>query len=323
MTNTSNHWLHRREFIRASIGSVVVSGVPLGACTTEPPTGTKTPTLVLVHGAWIGAWAWARLIPLLAEQGIRTVSFDVLGCGMASKIPASYLAQPFDLAAFESEPSSMGAISMDDLRDQVADVIRAVAAVEGPVVVLAHSIAGAILGAVAELVPGAIKRMVYIGAFVPTKFASALEYLNEPNFASSATTKSLVGNPQQTGVARINHRSTDPAYREQVRMAFFGDLSPDEFLAASVLSVPDSPAQSLSGKVQVTATNWGSIPRTYIRLLRDLSIPVAMADQFIAEADGRFPQQRFDIKTLDADHSPFLSQPAALAAMLTTIVQHS
>jgi pimeloyl-ACP methyl ester carboxylesterase len=101
------------------------------------------------------------------------VSFDVLGCGMASKIPTSYLAQPFDRAAFASEPSPMGAISMDDLRDQVADVIRAVAAVDGPVVVLAHSISGAILGAVAELLPEAIKRMVYIGAFVPTKFPSA------------------------------------------------------------------------------------------------------------------------------------------------------
>ena len=38
---------------------------------------TQDATLVLVHGAWHGAWCWERLVPELEVLGHRTVAVDL------------------------------------------------------------------------------------------------------------------------------------------------------------------------------------------------------------------------------------------------------
>lgn len=40
-------------------------------------------TFVLVHGAWHGPWAWARVVPLLREAGARTVTPTLTAVGDA------------------------------------------------------------------------------------------------------------------------------------------------------------------------------------------------------------------------------------------------
>jgi hypothetical protein len=58
-----------------------------------------------------------------------------------------------------------------------------------------------------------------------------------------------------------------------------------------------------------------------VRLLQDRSIPLAMADQFIAEADERFPHPPFDVVDLDASHSPFISRLVELAEIFAALAQ--
>jgi pimeloyl-ACP methyl ester carboxylesterase len=76
---------------------------------------TSAPTLVLVHGAWHGPWAWRRLVDELADLDVRTVALPSVG----------------------PDPSALG-----DLHTDAEAVRAAVTVVDGPVVVCAHSYGG-------------------------------------------------------------------------------------------------------------------------------------------------------------------------------------
>ena len=45
-----------------------------------------TDNVVLVHGAWHGAWCWERVIPALAERGLRATAIDLPGHGEDSSV---------------------------------------------------------------------------------------------------------------------------------------------------------------------------------------------------------------------------------------------
>ncbi|MEV4241596.1 alpha/beta hydrolase [Nocardia sp. NPDC049737] len=96
------------------------------------------PTLIFVHGAWHGPWAWDRLRTELGD-------FTTTGVSLPSSGP---------------DPSALGSFS-----DDVAAVRAAVSAVNGPAVVIAHSYGGVPATEAAcglENVAG----VIYVAAFV-------------------------------------------------------------------------------------------------------------------------------------------------------------
>ena len=105
----------------------------------------STPTYLLVHGAWHGAWCWERLGGALEERGATWVALDL--------------------------PS---ASSGDPLVDMGADVreLRRFSVDRGPVVLVAHSYGGAV---VAEAAPklNDLRGIVYLAALVPRLGQSA------------------------------------------------------------------------------------------------------------------------------------------------------
>jgi pimeloyl-ACP methyl ester carboxylesterase len=48
----------------------------------------ELPELVLVHGAWHGAWEWSRLLPVLAERGWKARAVDLPSAGGSQGIVA-------------------------------------------------------------------------------------------------------------------------------------------------------------------------------------------------------------------------------------------
>jgi pimeloyl-ACP methyl ester carboxylesterase len=73
------------------------------------------PTLVLVHGAWHGPWAWRRLMDELGDLDVRAVALPSVG----------------------PDPAVLG-----DLHTDAEAVRSAVSVVDGPVIVCAHSYGG-------------------------------------------------------------------------------------------------------------------------------------------------------------------------------------
>ena len=119
-----------------------------------------------------------------------------------------------------------------------------------------------------------------------------------------------------TGAMRINPRNADPDYVEKGRQAFYGDLPTEEYVRYAAMLTPDLPLAVGMEDARGTAQRWGRVPRTFVRTTEDQTIPVALQDRMIAEADAATPANRFAVHTLESSHSPFASMPDALAEIL-------
>jgi pimeloyl-ACP methyl ester carboxylesterase len=95
-------------------------------------------SVVLVHGAWHGAWCWDAVTPLLRDAGVAVVAVDLPGHGD------------------DRQP-------LADLHGDAGKVRSVLDEVEGPVVLVGHSYGGAVITE-AGFHP-AVERLVYIAAF--------------------------------------------------------------------------------------------------------------------------------------------------------------
>jgi hypothetical protein len=126
------------------------------------------------------------------------------------------------------------------------------------------------------------------------------------------------GDPLKTGASRIDPRNPDPAYRELLKRAFYGAL--DEGALDDELSLLhcDEPVSALTSPSEMTRERFGSVPRHYIRTAGDASVMPAAQDHLISAVDAAMGNAT-TLHTLSSEHSPHVTQPAALAALLTSI----
>ena len=101
---------------------------------------------VLVHGAWLGAWCWKRLLAPLWSAGHRV--FPVCLTGVGERV-------------HQLAPSIRLATHIDD----VAAVIETEELAR--VILVGHSYAGLLITAVADRMPARITQLVYVDAIVP------------------------------------------------------------------------------------------------------------------------------------------------------------
>jgi pimeloyl-ACP methyl ester carboxylesterase len=96
--------------------------------------------------------------------------------------------------------------------------------------------------------------------------------------------------------------------------AVFAQLSPPEDVAAVLPRLLAEPSQPRRQKIVVTPERWGSKPRTYVECTQDRTIPIDSQRKMIAMSPGA------QVITLEADHSPYLSAPEALADALEAAI---
>ena len=112
-----------------------------------------TATFVLVHGAWQGAWAWETVVPRLKAAGHRAIAVDLPGNGHDRTPPASV-----DLALYA--------------RHVAAVVDR----INGPVVLVGHSMGGTAVAQTCELRPEQIALAIYLAAFLLPDGMSVMQF---------------------------------------------------------------------------------------------------------------------------------------------------
>lgn len=95
-------------------------------------------TIVLVHGAWHGAWCWDRVVGPLRDAGHDELALDLPGHG--------------------ADPGPLG-----DLHGDAASVRAALDGVDGDVVLVGHSYGGAVITEAGD--HPAVQRLVYVAAF--------------------------------------------------------------------------------------------------------------------------------------------------------------
>jgi pimeloyl-ACP methyl ester carboxylesterase len=282
----------------------------------EPPavaTAEDVRSFLFVHGAWHGAAHWQKVVERLTAMGHRAAAIDLPGSGLDARYPSSYLSGDRD--ALAGEPSPSAGIGLDDYVGAVTDRIGEMAR-HGRVTLVGHSFGGLTVTRVAEAVPHLVRRLVYVTAYVPVAQASGAELSTLPEGADSISGAVLVGDPAKTGAMRIDPRNPDPDYVEKGRLAFYGDLPAEEYARYAAFLTPDLPVAVCMADARGTHQRWGRVPRTFVRTTQDRTIPLALQDRMIAEADAATPANRFDVRTLPSSHSPFASMPDDLAEIL-------
>ncbi|MGV9915352.1 alpha/beta hydrolase [Streptomyces tendae] len=175
------------------------------------------------------------------------------------------------------------------LRDDAEAIRRAIEVINGPVVVVAHSYGGIPTTEGVVDLPQ-VQRIVYLSAFVP---------------AIGESMYTLLGLPQpEEEVEGMFPIGPDP------RAQLYADV-PEAVADLAVSRLVDQRHQPFAD--QATQAAWQSVPSTYIITDQDASLAVPAQEQMAAHAK--------DVRRMDTSHSPFLSRPAELAALIDDIVR--
>ncbi len=103
---------------------------------------------VLIPGAWLGAWAWKKAVPLLEKEGHSVYPITLTGMGERVHLASKDL-------------------GMETAIQDVLNVVKYNDIVE--FVLVGHSFAGKVAAAVADRAHESIKRLIYLDAFRPEK----------------------------------------------------------------------------------------------------------------------------------------------------------
>src|SRR5664279_2003446 len=239
-----------------------------------------TNTYVLVHGAWQAPYVWTTVKEQLEKAGQKVVVVELPAHGDDYTSPAN--------------------VSIDVYRDKV---ISAIMSTKQKVILVGHSLGGVVVTAVAEQIPGKIKKLIYIGAFIPANGQSLLDLASQD--AQSLLGPSLIPSADQLTLD-VKH--------ENITSIFCQDGS-DAVKQLVLDNYRVEPAIPFTNKVTLTDANFGSVDKYYIHTLQDHAIGIDNQNKM---ADAAHITKTFAVNT---GHSPFLTQPTEVTKLLRTIGQ--
>src|SRR6266850_1892014 len=253
----------KKEFNMSTITklSMTIAALALSAGTVPTLAQPTEPVrnIVLVHGAFADGSSWAKVIAILQAKG-------------------------YNVTAVQNPLTS--------LADDVAATNRALALQKGPVILVGHSWAGAVITEAG--VDSKVAGLVYVAAFAP----DADEVIGDlgKNYPPQPTFAAPIVDPQ--GFMSL---STETMVKH-----FAWDLPPAE---ARLLAATQTPIATSAFGAKVSNVAWKTKPSWYI---------VAGKDQAIAPDEERFFARRMKATTkeLDTSHVPMLSKPKDVAAVI-------
>ena len=220
-------------------------------------------SVVLVHGAWADGSSWAKVIRLLAAGGIKVV------------------AAPLPLTSFA---------------DDLAAIDRSLERVTGPVALVGHAYAGAVIGATRD---DKVKALVYVAALAPDEGETVADvfYRTEPHPLAPklvADGHGLIWLPEA-------------AFSE----AFAQHASAEEQTLLAVVQRPISPA---CVTVAMERPLWKDRPSWFLVAEHDRMI-VAETQHFMAA------RMKARIRSHPVDHTPLVTAPDAVVDIILEAIR--
>jgi pimeloyl-ACP methyl ester carboxylesterase len=167
-------------------------------------------------------------------------------------------------------------------------------------IVVGHSMGGAVIPKVAELVPSRIAHLVFLAAVVlPDGGSLSGEF--------PPMIRELFLGHARSGGGAVQY----PATMEWSR--WMGDLSPgDERVVGALTRLTPQPLRPWVERVDLARFYALRVPRTYVRCLQDRAVVPARAAEYAA---------RLGVAPIDLDtaHNPMLSNPDALVKILEAL----
>jgi pimeloyl-ACP methyl ester carboxylesterase len=234
---------------------------------------------LLIHGACHGGWCWERVTPLLEAAGHSVVAPNLLGHG--------------------DDTTPMSELSLERYGEYVAEL----AVSNGPVVLVGHSMAGAVISHVAEAVPDQIEMLIYLTAYLP-KSGESLASLARCD-ADALTASERV---------EIDGVDCFAILRDAARRAFYQDASDADFEAAMARIEPE-PVSIFREKAVLTEDHFDRVPRSYIHCTLDKAIGYTLQREMVRDTPCA------PVLTLECGHSPFVTMPQELAKALLSLCE--
>ena len=218
-------------------------------------------TVVLVHGAWHGSWCWSKVIDLLDRAGIPVVAVE---------------------------------LPLTSLADDAACVRAATDAVDGPVVLCAHSYGGVVI---TQAGTGAnVEQLVFLCALAVEAGYSAMHPTDVKDLPPTELGAALVFSADGSSVG------LDP---DRGRVALYRDCDPADAEAAVARLRPMAVACLAS---PATVVAWHDRPSTYVVCTADLTVH--------PELQRVLARPFTTVVEWELGHSPFLSRPDLVAELL-------
>jgi pimeloyl-ACP methyl ester carboxylesterase len=230
------------------------------------------PPIVLVHGAFEDAQVWGHVTAKLQGDGYKVVAVDLPGRPGA--------------------PAAPDKVSLDLYRDTV---IKALARLHHPAVVVGHSFGGMVIADVAEKDPAMIKTLVFVAAYLPQDGDSLVSMAQQDADAKIGPHLKI---DKEKGIASIDYSA---------RAELFANGAPEALQKAIADAVIDEPLIPLTTPVHLTADRFGKVDKVYIHTAMDQVISPSFQARMVANTPVRAEY------TLPTGHTPFLTDPDSLA----------
>lgn len=227
---------------------------------------------ILVHGAWEGAWSWDYVRPALEKQGHTVTAVNLHGS------------------------NGIQNITMDSYVQTVVDAINQL---DHKIVLVGHSMAGAVISLVAEQIPEKIEKLVYVAAFLLESGDSVLEAMQRD--PDGEFLPELVFSDNQSSAT-----ATEEVWRSKA----FHDVKESRILEALPLVDVPQATEPFMAKVRVSDERFGSVPKVYIRTAIDKMVSPKLQDEMLKTWNVD------QIHVLQSGHFPTMSVPETLAELL-------
>jgi len=232
---------------------------------------------ILVHGAWEGSWSWDYVTPILEKQGHTVTALNLHGGSDDGK--------------------NITNLTMDSYVETVVDAINQL---DHKVVLVGHSMAGAVISLVAEQIPEKLEKLVYVAAFLLGDGDSVLEAMQRD--PGGEFLPELIFSEDQ---------SSAQAVEQTWRSKAFHDVKEERVLEAlPILLGVGQATEPFMAKMVITNERFGSVPKDYIRTSIDKMVSPILQSEMLENWNTD------QISTLKSGHFPTLSVPEELAELI-------
>jgi pimeloyl-ACP methyl ester carboxylesterase len=233
--------------------------------------------LLLIHGAWGGAWEFDDIVESLKQRGHDARAIDLPGHGQRAAPIAEVTQNAY-----------------------VQAVVEAVQAFGEPVVLIGHSLAGAIISQVAERIPATIERLVYVAAMLPKNGESVLELMQSDEAGELL--------PKITFSADQSYATVDVEDVKTILLHDVEEIERLEFLAPRFGI--DQATEPFMAPAELTEAAFGSVPKTYVRSSLDKVMSPSLQSRMLTHWKVE------QVFTLESGHFPLMSMPERLIQVI-------